>query len=121
VQRVPRAYPTLLEAEFHVRGQPHGLPSAARIGEVSSVRKRPLGNHSTVIEHRLTDEFDVDVSVEACDGADKHVVGVVVCGGSGVRRDRVLALARADRQRVTNDRQPVTAFHVVVSVLVPGS
>ena len=61
---------------------------------------------AAVVEHGLADELDLDVSVEALDGADEHVVGVVVGRRARVRRDLVLVVPRSHRQRSTNDDPP---------------
>ena len=53
-----------------------------------AVDERPLRRRAAVVEDRLADELDLDAAVDALDGADEHVVGVVVGGRAGVRRDR---------------------------------
>ena len=50
---------------------------------------------AAVVEDRLADELDLDAPVEALDGAHEQVVGVVVGGRAGVRRDLVLVVASA--------------------------
>jgi hypothetical protein len=84
-----------LEAEGHAR--------AARVSDVPvAVGRRPLGGGAAVVEDRLAHELDLDVAVDTFDDPDEHVVGVVVRRRAGVRRDRVLVVPRADRQRVAN-------------------
>ena len=58
---------------------------------------------AAVVERRLADELDLDLAVDALDGAHQHVVAVVVGRRPRVRRDRVLVLARPHRQRVAHD------------------
>ena len=84
--------------------------------------QRPRRRHAAVVEHGLAHELDLDLALEALDRAHQHVVGVVVGRRPGVRRDRVLVLARADGQRLAHlapSRSGV--FHVVRITLVPGS
>ena len=70
----------------------------------SSLDERPLGGDAPVVEHRLADQLDLDVPVDAHDGAHQQVVGVVVGRRPRVRGDRVLAAARPHRQRVADHR-----------------
>ena len=66
------------------------------------VDQRPLRRRAPVVENRLAHQLDVDAAVEAEDRAHEHVVAVLVGGGPSVRGDFVLALARADGQRVAH-------------------
>ena len=74
-----------------------------------AVDERPLGRRPAVVEHRLADELDLDRALEALDGPDEHVVGVVVRRGTGVRRDDVLTAAgpivSASRTTIQPDRR----------------
>ena len=54
-----------------------------------------MGLLARVVEGGLADELDLDAAVEAFDGPDEQMLGVVVGRGSRVRRDRVLAAGRA--------------------------
>ena len=84
------------------------------------VDERPLRRLATVVEDGLADELDLDPAVEALDRAHEHVVGVVVGRRPRVRRDLVLVVVRAHRQRVRTTIQPVGVFHVVSRTFVPG-
>ena len=99
----------------HVRG-PRSIPSARSVwrrivwpAPVASAvwRLPPTSVHSAVlaavVEDRLADELDLDPAVEALHGAHEHVVGVVVGGRARVRRDLVLVIVRAHRQRRADD------------------
>ena len=68
-----------------------------------SVRQRPRRRCSAVVEHRLADQFDLDLTVDARRGPHQDMIGVIVGRGSGVRRDDVFALSRPHRQRVAHD------------------
>ena len=74
-----------------------------------------------VVEHRLADQLDLDLAVDALGRPDQHVVGVVVGRRPGVRRDRVRAPRGPIVSASRTTTQPVGVFHVVTSTLVPGS
>ena len=100
--------PVRLDAQAHVGREPEPLPGPGRIGYMPSVADElPLGGSTAVVECRLADELDLDVAVEALDGAYKLVLGVVVRGRPRVWRDLVLMLERTHRQGVANDHPPV--------------
>ena len=106
VEHVPRADVVGLDPEQHVGLQAHRLTGAGRVGAMAVRRQRPLGEHAAVVEPRLAHELDLDAALDALDGAHEHVVGVLVGRRASVRRDRVLAAARAHRQRVVHGRPP---------------
>ena len=112
-----------LDAERHVGLQPDRLPGAGGVGGVAVVAdERPLGRRAAVVEHRLADQLDLDLALDALDGAHQHVVGVVVGRRPGVRRDRVLAAARPHGQRVAHDDPAARACSTwSTRMLVPGS
>ena len=68
-----------------------------------SVRQRPRRRCSAVVEHRLADQLDLDLTVDARRGPHQDMISVIVGRGSGVRRDDVFALSRPHRQRVAHD------------------
>ena len=101
---VARPHPVALDAEGDVGSQPDRQIRPRGIGGESVLAdQRPLGRDTAVVEIRLADQLDLDASFEARGDPDQQVVGVVVGGRAGVRGDRVLAAARADRQRLANE------------------
>ena len=64
---------------------------------------RPLRGDAAVVEDRLADELDLDRAREALNGANEHVVGVVVGRRPRVRRDLVLVVPRPHGQGVSDD------------------
>src|SRR5262249_26104816 len=101
---VPAADAIALDAECQVRAKTDTLPGAGRVGGVSVVAdERPLGGGTAVVEGRLADELDLDLSLDALDRSDEHVVAVIVRRRPRVRCDPVLTLARPHRQRVSYD------------------
>ena len=75
-----------------------------RVGSaVAAVDERPFGGRAAVVEGRLADQLDLDAPVDAFDGSDEHVFGVVVGRWPGVRCDQVVAVARSHRERVAHD------------------
>jgi hypothetical protein len=104
LQRPARTHAVVLDAERQVRLEPDGLPGSGRIGRMTVVAdERPACGRASVVERRLAHELDFDTSLEALDRADEHVLRVVVGWRTSVRRDPVLVIPRAHRQRVTND------------------
>ncbi len=103
-EQMPRAGAVALQPQRHVRSETDRLTRAARVGDVAVVAdERPVGGRAAVVEDGLADELDLHAPVDARDGAHEHVLGVVVGGRARVRRDRVLARARADHERVVHD------------------
>ena len=79
-------------------------PSDGRIGgAVAAVDDRPFGGCAAVVEGRFADQVDLHAPVDAFDGPDEHVFGVVVGWWPGVRCDQVVAVARSHRERVAHD------------------
>ena len=103
---MPGPDPVALDAEREVGLQPDGLARGSRVGGVpTAVDQRPLGRRPAVVEGRLAHEIDLDGALQAADRAHQEVVGVVVGRRPGVRRDLVLGLPWAHRQRVA-DQDP---------------
>ena len=104
-QEVAAAHAVALDAEGEIRGA--GGSSARRRCASAAWRSPSTSVHSAgvaaVVERRLADELDLDVALEALDRAHEHVLGVVVGRRPRVRRDLVLVVARAHRQRVADD------------------
>jgi hypothetical protein len=93
-----------LDPEVQIGLQADRRAGTRRIGGVAIVADhRPFPRLPAVVEGGLAHELHLDLPFEALDGADQHVVGVVVGGRPGVRGDRVLVLARAHGQRVADD------------------
>ncbi len=106
-QHVPRPDGAPLDAEGEVRAQADRLARPAGVGRVAvALDQRPLGRRASVVEDRLADEVDLDLALEALDGAHQQVLGVVVGRRAGVGRDEVLRVAGAHRQRVAHDHPP---------------
>ena len=98
----PYAIP--FDSERQVRPQTNGLACAARVGcQAVTVDQRPIGRRTSVVEHRLADEVDLDLTLDALDRPHQRVVGIVVRGRARVRRDLVLVIPWPHRQRVAND------------------
>jgi hypothetical protein len=77
-----------------------------------------------VVEGRFADELNLDPAFEALDGPHEHMVSVVVGGRPGVRRDLVLVIPGADRQRVAHEnpagwRLPRCGQHVRARLVDP--
>ena len=101
---VPGAHPAALDAQRHVGLQPEGLTRARGVGRMTiAIGQRPRRRRAAVVEHRLADELDFDLTVDACRRAHQDVLSIIVGRGSGVRRDRVFALPWSHRQRVAHD------------------
>ena len=63
-------------------------PGTCRVGSVPAVvDEGPCRGLTAVVEHRLADELDLDATLETLDGADEHMVCVVVGRRPRVRRD----------------------------------
>ena len=103
LQHVPAPGVVRLDPDQHVGLQRDPLAGASRLGTVAILAERPLARYAAVIESWLADELDLDAPLEALDGPHEHMLGVLVGRRASVRRDRVLATARAHRQRVTDD------------------
>ena len=92
-----------LDAECEVGLKPDRELPGSCVGGVPVVAdQRPVRRGPAVVEVRLADELDLDIPVQAQDGANEHVVGVVVHGRAGVRRDQVLAVLGAHGQGVAH-------------------
>ena len=103
-ERVSGANAVALDPEREVRLQAQRQAIRGRIGgAVAAVDERPLGGCSAVVEGRLADQLDLHAPVDAFDGPDEHVFGVVVGRWPGVRCDQVVAVARSHRERVADD------------------
>ncbi len=95
LEDVPAAHAVALDAEGQVRAQADRDARPGAVGRVPVVLlHRPLRRCPPVVERRLAHELDLDVAVEALDRAHEQVIGVVVCGRPGVRRDLVLVVPR---------------------------
>ena len=104
LEHVAGPHAVALDPERHVGLQPDRLPAAGGVGRVPVVAdQRPVGGRAPVVEDRLADQLDLDLAVEAEHRAHEHVVAVVVGRRPRVRRDHVLAVLRAHRQRVAHE------------------
>ena len=117
--------PLSLDPEREVGLETKLLPGAARVGGVpAAVHCNPLRGNPAVVEDRLADQLDLDVSVETFHGPDQHVIGVVVGRRSRVRRDRVLVVPRPHRQGFADEdpargRLPGRHEHVRAGLVGP--
>ena len=100
-----RAAPPSMPISMSVLSR-NAVPGAVgRVGAVALVVDQgPRGRDPAVVERRLADELDLDRALEALDGADEQVVGVVVGRRPGVRGHGVRALPGPHRQRVVHQR-----------------
>ena len=102
--------PRSLEADPHVGGE--GKLQVDSIGPgdplvVPAVGVRPLRRLAAVVEHRLTVERQLDLAVDAADGAEQAVVGVVVGRCSAVGGGQLLVvMPGTDEQQVADDHPP---------------
>ncbi len=115
-EHVTGSYPVALHADCHVRLQPDRLPCVAclalfsggalgaRVGPVTAVGNHPVGGYPPVIEDRFARQLHLDLPLQAHREAHEQVVGVLVSGGTGVRRDEILAATRPQDQRLAHDR-----------------
>ena len=95
-----------LDAEVEVGHQPQRRAAVGGVEGVGVVRdSRPRRGHAAVVEHRLAEQLDLGVAVDAGDRPDEDVVGLVVGRRTRVGGRRALrALApRADDERVADD------------------
>ena len=103
-ERAPGADPPGFDTERHVRVEAECLRRPGCIGRVcGSVEQGPAGRNVAVLEHRLTDEVDLHLAVDALRRADEDVLGVVVRRGSSVRCDGIGPAGRSDGQGVPHD------------------
>ena len=102
-QDVARSSPAPLNAEEHVGLELDCLIAPCRFCSVLICAQRPFPGHASIIKRGLAHQIDLDRPAGARGGPHQRVVGILVGGRSGVRRDRIRAAARAHRQRITND------------------
>ena len=103
-ERVTAARAARFDPEREVAREADRQAPARRVRQVAApVDERPLRRSAAVVEHRLADELDLDVALDALDGAHEQVLGVVVRRRTRVRRDRVLLVPRAESQRIPHD------------------
>ena len=103
-QHVPRADPVFLDPEQQIGIEPHGLASARRVGAVTVVGQRPDRRRAAIIQRWFAYEVDLDLAVQAGDGAHEDVLGVLVAGRAGVGSDRVLTGPRPHDECVAGHR-----------------
>ena len=103
LERMPCPDPFPLDADLHVRSEPDRLAGPGRVGRMTvTVDQRPLRRRAPVVEDRLAHQLDLDIALQAHDGAHQHVIAVVVGGRPGVRRDLVLVVPWSHGQRIAN-------------------
>ena len=66
----------------------------------------PACRDSSVVEHRLAVDRDLDEALHALDRAEEHVVGLDVAGRPPLARGAARLGPRAHGERVANDEQP---------------
>ncbi len=122
LQDVPCPHAAALDSEREIGSEADRLSGSRRVGHMPiAVDQRPRRLLAAVVEHGLADQLDLDVSLQALDRANEHVVGVVVRRRACVRRDLVLVVPRPHGQRGTNATHPLGVFQVVSRTFVPGS
>ena len=91
-QDVPCPDPPCLDPQGHVGREPHRDAGPGGVGGMPVVPDEiPLRLGASVVEHRLADEFDLDLPLQASDGSHQRVIGIFIGRGPRVRRDDVLA------------------------------
>ena len=100
------AHAVPLDPQREVGLEADRLVPPSGVGRVPAFDERPFGRFPAVVEDRLAHDLDLDGAVQALDRANEEMVGVVVRGRPGVRRDLVRMLARAHRQGVAHDDPP---------------
>ena len=123
LEDMPCPHAAALDSEREIRLEADRLAGSRRVGDVPiAVDERPRRRLAPVVEDGLADELDLDVSLEALDGADEHVVGVVVGRRPRVRRDRRPRRPAAPWSARRGRRSsPHGVFQVVSRTFVPGS
>ena len=103
-----------MQAKFLVAGDCISRPIVA-------LEQGPLCLRAAVVEDRIAGQLDLDLAVDALHGADEHMVGADVGRRwvYGVTRSSPMRGPMVSASRTTT--QPPRVFHVVTSVLVPGS
>ena len=104
------------------RSEPAGWSARRRSPRRSGGRHPPSSRRrgAPVVERRLADDLELDLSLEALDRPHEHVVGIVVRGRARVRRDLVLVIPGADRQSVKDDAPSRTASSRSSEDIRPG-
>ena len=107
LEHVPRGRARALDAEVQVRRHAQLDVDARRLDDglvVVVAGVLPAAAHAPVVEHRLADQRELHLAVDAAHGAQQDVVGVVVGRRAAVGvRAVVLVVPRADQQRVADD------------------
>ena len=107
VEEGARRCPSSLEADPHVGRELELDVDALAAGHalvILVVGVGPRGGPASVVEHGLAVELDLDLAVHAADGADQHVVGVVIGGGPTVGAgELVLVVPGTDQEHVADD------------------
>ena len=97
------------------RRRAHSVPSSP------STRRSTSAGVGAVVEHRLADELDLHLALDALDRAHEQVVGVVVGRRARVARSRARCRAtRRSSARRARRSQPCGVIHVVSIMFVPG-
>ena len=116
-------HPVSLDAHAGVAVQTEGRLAVARVEGMptppagvpdapvrADVRDAPVRRVSPVIEHRLADHLDLDLTLDALDHPDQDVIGVEISRRAGVARRLLALVPLPDRQRVGHD-QPALRGH----------
>ena len=106
LHQVPRGDARALDAEVEVAHQVQLEVVVALDGHVVVVAAGvvPVAAGPAVVERRLAHERELHLAVDAADGAEQDVVGVVVGRRAAMRVRAVVAVVpRADQQRVADD------------------
>ena len=107
LEQMPPGHAPGLDAEVQVGGEAQLQVGVGRLGDRAVVvvaAVLPARAGQPVVEHRLAGQPELDLAVDAADGAQQDVVGVVVRRRARVRVGAVvLVVPRADQQRVAHD------------------
>ena len=108
LEHMARPHLPAFDAEREVGLEANRLSCTRRVGRMAAVvDQRPRRRLTAVAKHRLADELDLDATLEALDGADQHVVCVVVGRRPRVRSDLVLVTPGPHRQRGAHENPAV--------------
>ena len=119
---MPCTHAAAFDPEREIGSEAERLACSRRVGHMPiAVHQCPRRLRAPVVEHGLADELDLDDSVEALDGADEHVVGVVVGRRARVGRDLILVIPGLPFvNAVRTTIHPLGVFQVVWDVGFPA-
>ncbi len=112
--RVASVRAIALDAHANVAEQPERCHLVGRVHHahalLAGLHDAPARRGGAVVEHRLADDLDLHLALDAFDDAHHQVVGVVVGGRARVARAVLVVVPRADRERL-HHAQPALRGH----------